>query len=83
MTDPRLSRRSALKGLAAAPAFFGASTLLSACGDDSDAPAATGSATDPITFGSNYSDDATKQAFAALTSSATAATKVPISCPWR
>lgn len=78
MTAQRLSRRTTLKGLAAAPVFFGASTLLSACGDDAGTPANTGSATDPITFGSNYSDDATKQAFAALTSSATSSTKVPI-----
>ncbi len=77
MSDPRLSRRSALKGFAGASALFGAPALLSACGDD-DTPAATGSATDPITFGSNYSDDATKTAFAALTSAATTATKVPI-----
>src|SRR4029079_18865107 len=35
-------------------------------------------ATAPITFGSNYSDDSTKAAFAALCQAATAATNVPI-----
>ncbi|GAB3841269.1 ABC transporter substrate-binding protein [Dactylosporangium cerinum] len=78
MTDPRLSRRSALKGLAGASALFGAPALLAACGDDDTPAANSGSATDPITFGSNYSDDATKTAFAALTSAATTSTKVPI-----
>jgi hypothetical protein len=40
MTDPRLSRRSALKGLAGASVLFGAPALLAACGDDADTPAA-------------------------------------------
>ncbi|GAA1500205.1 ABC transporter substrate-binding protein [Dactylosporangium maewongense] len=79
MTDARLSRRSALKGLAAASALLGAPTFLAACGDDDDGKAPdSGAPTDPITFGSNYSDDATKQAFAALCAAATSATKVPI-----
>jgi multiple sugar transport system substrate-binding protein len=63
---PRLSRRSALKsavGLAAAGAF------LAACGNDDKSPSSSsnsGAATGPITFGSNYSDAAPKEAFAAL-----------------
>jgi multiple sugar transport system substrate-binding protein len=77
---PPLSRRSALKGVAGLAAALAAPTLLAACGSDdsSGTTADTGSATAPITFGSNYSDPATQTAFAALSKSATTSTKVPI-----
>ncbi|MEV4516044.1 extracellular solute-binding protein [Dactylosporangium sp. NPDC049525] len=78
MTDLRMSRRSALQGLAGAAALFGAPAFLTACSGDDDKTGDAGSPTDPITFGSNYSDDATKTAFAALTAAATESTKVPI-----
>jgi multiple sugar transport system substrate-binding protein len=66
---PGLSRRTALKsiaGLAAAGAF------LAACGDDDKKSSTTGTdaASGPITFGSNYSDAAPKEAFAALVKNA-------------
>jgi multiple sugar transport system substrate-binding protein len=84
MSDPigfnRFSRRSALKGLAGLAAAGAATTLLSACGDDDKSPsggtANDGSATGPITFGSNYSDAAPKDAFAALISEASTKTGV-------
>jgi multiple sugar transport system substrate-binding protein len=75
---PRLSRRTALKGLAG---FAAAGTFLAACGDDKSSGSSSssgGSATGPITFGSNYSDPAPKDAFAALVKEATAKTSVQI-----
>jgi multiple sugar transport system substrate-binding protein len=77
-SDPRLSRRTALKGLGIAAA----GTFLAACGkDDSSGSSSSsgGSATGPITFGSNYSDPAPKDAFAALVKEATGKTGVQIS----
>lgn len=73
-----VSRRSVLKtgaGALALTAVPGA--LISAC--SSSKSGKTNSGTGAITFGSNYSDPAPKQAFAALTQQATASTKVKIS----
>ncbi len=76
-----LSRRTALKGIAGAAGVAASGALLAACSSDDKSSGKTkdtGEATAPITFGSNYSDDATKAAFAALCTSATGSTKVPI-----
>ncbi|HEU0239124.1 MAG TPA: extracellular solute-binding protein [Micromonosporaceae bacterium] len=75
-TLPQLSRRTALKGAAG----LAAAGVVAACSSSGSkgTTANTGSATAPITFGSNYSDDATKAAFAALCTAATSATKVPV-----
>src|SRR5215475_5306522 len=75
---PHLTRRSALKGIAGVAAAGAASSVLAACGSSSGSTKTTGSATSPITFGSNYSDPSTKAAFAALCQAATASTKVPV-----
>jgi multiple sugar transport system substrate-binding protein len=77
---PHLPRRTLLKSAAGLTAAGVAASLAAACGSSSSGPKAssTGSSTAAITFGSNYSDDSTKAAFAALTSAATASTKVPI-----
>jgi multiple sugar transport system substrate-binding protein len=76
-----LSRRTALKGIAGIAATAAIAGPLAACGSSSGSSGSTtstGDATAPITFGSNYSDDSTKAAFAALTKDATTATKVNI-----
>jgi len=74
-----LSRRSALKGLVGLTAGSLVPTaLLAACSSDNSPATSGGSRTDPITFGSNYSDDSTKAAFAALCQAATGSSKVPI-----
>ncbi len=77
---PSFNRRSALKSIAGLATAGLAGGLLSACGDDksSDSSSSGGSATGPITFGSNYSDAATKDAFAALTQLATTKTSVAV-----
>jgi multiple sugar transport system substrate-binding protein len=77
---PPVSRRAALKGLTGlAAAGLLPSSLIAACGtDNTPAPTNSGAANGPITFGSNYSDESTKAAFAALCQAATASTKVPI-----
>ena len=74
------SRRTALKSIAGLATAGLAGGLLSACGGDdkSDSSSNGGSATGPITFGSNYSDAATKDAFAALTQLAGTSTGVSI-----
>ncbi|MFF7331994.1 ABC transporter substrate-binding protein [Streptomyces sp. NPDC090306] len=76
------TRRDLLRGAGAAGVAVAAGGLLSACGDDGDSSkpsAASGPvAGSTVTFGSNYSDPATRSAFAALTSSATASTKVKV-----
>jgi multiple sugar transport system substrate-binding protein len=75
----RFSRRSALKGVAGLAAAGLASPLLAACGgDDSSSSSTSGSATGPITFGSNYSDAAPKAAFASLNQQATSKTSVQV-----
>jgi multiple sugar transport system substrate-binding protein len=75
-----LNRRAALKGLAGLAAAGATGTLLSACsGDSSPTPSSSdsgGSATGPITFGSNYSDAAPKAAFASLIQQADTSTSV-------
>src|SRR3954468_22992726 len=77
----RFDRRSALKGIAGLATAGVAGTLLSACGGDDDKSPSTssdsGSATGPITFGSNYSDAAPKAAFASLIQQASSSTTVP------
>ncbi|MDT5039531.1 MAG: multiple sugar transport system substrate-binding protein [Actinoplanes sp.] len=77
---PSFTRRTALKGIAGLATAGLAGGLLSACGDDSSSDSSTngGSATGPITFGSNYSDASTKDAFAALTQLATTKTGVTV-----
>jgi multiple sugar transport system substrate-binding protein len=76
---PNMQRRTLLKSVAGLTAVAAIPSLLAACSSDStDTKATTGSATSAITFGSNYSDDSTKAAFAGLTTAATAGTKVPI-----
>src|SRR4051794_37478073 len=71
-----LNRRTALKSFAG----LTAAGFLAACGSSSDkgTTSNTGSDTAPITFGSNYSDAAPKEAFAALTKQATSKTSVNI-----
>ncbi|GLL08043.1 ABC transporter substrate-binding protein [Dactylosporangium matsuzakiense] len=75
-----LTRRSALRGAAGlAAGGVLASPLLAACGDDSaDTKSDAGSDAGPITFGSNYSDASTKDAFAALCQQAGGRTGVTI-----
>src|SRR3954447_10015081 len=78
---PRFNRRTALRGAAGLAAAGLAGPLLAACGDDKPSSSSgtdSGSATGPATFGSNYSDAAPKDAFAALTKEATAKTGVQI-----
>jgi multiple sugar transport system substrate-binding protein len=77
---PSFNRRTALRGITGLAAAGLSGGLLSACGDDSSSksPSTGGSATGPITFGSNYSDAATKDAFAALTQLATTRTGVTV-----
>jgi multiple sugar transport system substrate-binding protein len=81
------TRRSMLKGVAAGAglAVVGP-TLLAACSSSKKKSGSTSGSTGgaaagggSITFGSNYSDPSTKAAFAALVTSATAATKTKIS----
>ena len=86
--DFQLSRRSALKGLAATAGLVGIPGALAACSSGSSAgsSAASGAsggssssaAAGTISFGSNYSDPAPKQAFAALVSNAQKGTGVKI-----
>jgi multiple sugar transport system substrate-binding protein len=74
-----MSRRNLLKGAGAVAGAGLAAPLLAACGDDDKSPSSSqGSATSPITFGSNYSDESPKAAFAALTQQAKTKTSVPI-----
>jgi multiple sugar transport system substrate-binding protein len=80
--DLQFSRRSALKGLAAAAGAVTVPGVLAACSSSSSSSAASGgsssSAGGTISFGSNYSDPAPKQAFAALVSNAKKATGVSV-----
>jgi multiple sugar transport system substrate-binding protein len=80
-SGPQFPRRTALKSLAGLTAAgLIPTSLVAACSSSSKTGSSTntGDATAPITFGSNYSDDATKTAFAALTKAATDQTKVNI-----
>jgi multiple sugar transport system substrate-binding protein len=76
------SRRSALKGLAVAAGLAAVPGALAACSSGSSAASTstgTGSAAGgSISFGSNYSDPAPKQAFAALVAGAQKSTGVKI-----
>ena len=80
--DSQFSRRSALKGLAAAAGLAAVPGALAACSSGSGS-ASTGSTASgsggSISFGSNYSDPAVKQAFAALVSNTQKSTSVKIS----
>jgi multiple sugar transport system substrate-binding protein len=77
-----VSRRSMLKGSAVAIAAAALPTsLLAACSSGSGGGGSNsggGGGGDSVTFGSNYSDPAPKQAFASLTKAATKATGVKI-----
>lgn len=82
VVTPTHTRRSLLRGVGAAGLTVAAGGLLAACGDDSES-SDSGKSSGPVagstvTFGSNNSDPATKEAFAALTGSATASTKVKV-----
>ena len=83
-----VSRRSMLKGIAGAAAIsavpgavLAACSSSGNCGGTSPAPAGSsgGSTGGSISFGSNYSDPAPKDAFASLVKAATAQTDVKIS----
>src|SRR5882757_9401502 len=78
------SRRNLLRGAAGAAGFAAVSGgLLTACSSNSSSSGSTSSASavpgSTVTFGSNYSDPAPKAAFAALTTAATASTKIKVS----
>jgi len=77
-----VGRRTMLKGMATtAGAAALASPLLAACssgGSSGGSGGTSGGSADHVTFGSNYSDPATKQAFAALTKATTQKTGVSI-----
>jgi multiple sugar transport system substrate-binding protein len=80
-TNSPLSRRSALRGIAGAAALAAVpGAFAAACSDKAPETGGTGggNANGPITFGSNYSDEAPKGAFAALTQAATAKSGVQI-----
>src|SRR6266702_3480552 len=68
-TQAHVGRRGLLKGLAGMTGLAALDPVLSAC-SSSGSPGGGGSA-NSITFGSNYSDPAPKQAFAALVAAAT------------
>jgi multiple sugar transport system substrate-binding protein len=82
--DLQFSRRSALRGLAAAAGAVAVPGVLAACSSSSSTSSSTASggssssAGGTISFGSNYSDPAPKQAFAALVGNAKTATGVSI-----
>jgi multiple sugar transport system substrate-binding protein len=84
--DLRFSRRSALKGLAATAGLATVPGVLAACSSSSSSSSSSSassggsssSAGATISFGSNYSDPAPKQAFAALVTNAKSATGVGI-----
>jgi len=76
-TQAHVGRRGLLKGLAGMAGLAALDPVLSAC-SSSGSPGGGGSA-NSITFGSNYSDPAPKQAFAALVAAATKKTGVKIS----
>jgi multiple sugar transport system substrate-binding protein len=78
------SRRTAIKGLAVTAGLAAGASAIAACSSSSSSPAST--STTPgtttggtISFGSNYSDPAPKQAFAALIGGAVKSTGVKVS----
>lgn len=77
LTQMDLGRRGLLKGLAGIAGLAATAPVLAACGSSgSSSGSGSGNA---ITFGSNYSDPAPKQAFAALVAAATKSTGVKVS----
>ena len=80
------SRRSILKGIAGLAGLAAIPGALAACSSSTSSGSAStgaggssaGSASGTISFGSNYSDPAPKDAFAALTRAATASTSVKV-----
>ena len=82
--DLQFSRRSALRGLAVAAGLVTVPGALAACSSSTSTAGSGGSSASggtnagTISFGSNYSDPAPKQAFAALVSNAKKATGVGI-----
>jgi multiple sugar transport system substrate-binding protein len=79
-TFPSISRRSMLKGIAGAAGLAATPALIAACSSSGGGGGAKkgSTGTGDITFGSNYSDPSTKDAFATLTKQATSATSVKI-----
>ncbi len=83
--DLQFSRRAALRGLAAAAGLVTVPGALAACSSSTSSAGSAGSSASggtsggTISFGSNYSDPAPKQAFAALVANAKKATGVGIS----
>src|SRR5579859_6768486 len=84
LEDLQFSRRAALRGLAAAAGLVTIPGALAACSSSTSSSSSGGSSASAgtsggtISFGSNYSDPAPKQAFAALVSNAKKATGVGI-----
>ena len=86
--DLHFNRRAALKGLAAAAGLVTVPGALAACSSSSSSSASSsasasgsssgGKSSGTISFGSNYSDPAPKQAFSALVSNAQKSTGVNI-----
>ena len=77
LTQANVGRRGLLKGLAGMAGLAAAGPVLGACGSSgSSSSGGGGGSSNAITFGSNYSDPAPKQAFAALVTGATKATCV-------
>src|SRR5579871_2036901 len=83
--DLQFSRRSALRGLAVAAGLATVPGALAACSSSASSAGGAGTSASggtsggTISFGSNYSDPAPKQAFAALVANAKKATGVSIS----
>ncbi|HEY4853142.1 MAG TPA: ABC transporter substrate-binding protein [Streptosporangiaceae bacterium] len=79
LTQANVGRRGLLKGLAGVAGLAAAGPVLGACGSSgSSSGGGGGGSSNAITFGSNYSDPAPKQAFAALVTGATKATGTKI-----
>jgi multiple sugar transport system substrate-binding protein len=85
ISSNRLSRRSALRGLAGAATLAAVPGALASACSSNDSGSSSGSGStggggggDTISFGSNYSDSAPKGAFAALTDAATAKSGVKV-----
>ncbi|HEV2373856.1 MAG TPA: ABC transporter substrate-binding protein [Streptosporangiaceae bacterium] len=76
LSSASFSRRSALKGLAVTAGLAAVPGALAACGSSGSGSGSGGG--NAITFGSNYSDPAPKQAFGALVSAAQKKTGIKI-----
>ena len=77
-TQPNVGRRSLLKGAAGVAGLTALGPVLGACASPGTSSGGGGGNPHAITFGSNYSDPAPKQAFAALVAGATKATGVKV-----